>query len=314
MLGYDIGEFIDPLAAIRSEPISGLANYGSTVDTLVRGAIPELLKTLQRLDALTQIDFSTASFDALSPFQHVDSICSRLDGFMKVFEANTIFRAWGPLWRIHSKEELLLSEDVQQCLEKVSQIRRFVWRHLEHFQKLSRAAGAGSSGILNEQLDVNQLIQRVLELERNRHPIDFRYADVVIEPTDIPTFCADEARLLIGIRELLRNAVFATRIVVNEFQRAPVRHSSTVVVRTAMVDRRRFSIAIEDNGVGISPETLPKIRKFGYSTAQGEVTFGGLGIGIPTAIASITELGGEVVYDSDTTRGTIVTLIIPLPE
>ncbi len=314
MFRYRLCDFIAPVAAVRRDGAKALADYGMAVDSEVRIAVGALLKALESLDGLKQQDFSSPTAALARQFRDEGSIYRGLDGFMKVFDAKSIFRPGGPLWPIRDEESLLLSERVQGVLRTVSQIRRYIWRRVEHLHKLSNPTPLEPTGILTEALDINALIEKAIQLESSRHNLDFRFCNVEVVAGGIPAFCADGIRILLGVREILRNAVFATRIVVDSLRREAVRHGQRVLIRTQLLTPQRFQISIEDNGIGIAPESLPKIRAFGYTASQGEVTFGGLGIGIPTAIASFEELGGEVIYDSNRDRGTTVALVIPIPE
>lgn len=312
MFEYNIYDFIEPVRAVVADRTRGLEAYKKSVEQKLEQAIVSLIAVLQELNQLTGLNFSGACEKALASIQErSEDELPWLESFPQLFTSTSIFRPWGPLFELHSKGSLLLEERVQNALRQVSRIRRFVWRHTEHLQKLQDAAGYG---ILNPQFDIDQAVTTAIQLEGQRHAIDFRYVEFLRETDQVSPFCADEARLLIPFRELIRNAMFATRTVVDRYTRRTVRKRSVVKICTEQRSAASLHVTIEDNGIGISPETLPHFKCYGFTAQQDDVSFGGLGIGVPTAIDSVVELGGSVDYESDRNWGTRVTLCIPLTD
>jgi two-component system NtrC family sensor kinase len=78
-----------------------------------------------------------------------------------------------------------------------------------------------------------------------------------------------------------------------------------VVLRTR-VERDRVEIAVEDNGVGIESEILPRLFDPFFSTKEG-----GNGLGLALTHQIIQDHGGEIHVASRVGRGTTFTLSVP---
>jgi signal transduction histidine kinase len=73
-------------------------------------------------------------------------------------------------------------------------------------------------------------------------------------------------------------------------------------------DAERVRIAIEDNGVGMAPETRAQVFQHGFTTRKG-----GHGFGLHNAALAAQDLGGELRAHSDGLgRGATFTLELPL--
>lgn len=71
-------------------------------------------------------------------------------------------------------------------------------------------------------------------------------------------------------------------------------------------------LTVEDNGIGISEEDLPRVMEpFEQADASLSRNFEGLGLGIPLACALVRLHGGDVRYESESGKGTTVSLALP---
>jgi signal transduction histidine kinase len=71
----------------------------------------------------------------------------------------------------------------------------------------------------------------------------------------------------------------------------------------------RLQIVISDNGVGISPEDLPKVKTRFFRADHARP---GSGIGLAVADEIMRRHGGSLDIDSEVGKGTTVTLTLPL--
>lgn len=116
-----------------------------------------------------------------------------------------------------------------------------------------------------------------------------------------PLVWIDPAHLKQIVFNLLHNAI----------KFAPQKGRIQVIVKSAFPENF-LSIAVQDNGSGISPELLPHIFDL-YSTGQGtgcqpEV---GTGLGLALCKALVTLAGGEINARSEAGRGTSLEFTVP---
>ena len=79
-----------------------------------------------------------------------------------------------------------------------------------------------------------------------------------------------------------------------------------VVLRTRG-GRNRVEVAVEDNGIGIATDILPRLFDPFVSTKQG-----GNGLGLALTQQIIRDHGGEIQVASRVGRGTTFTLSVPI--
>jgi signal transduction histidine kinase len=78
-----------------------------------------------------------------------------------------------------------------------------------------------------------------------------------------------------------------------------------VVVRTAG-DKRRFVVAVADDGEGMSPQTRDRAFTPFFTTRED-----GTGLGLPLVRRIVEEHGGSLEISSTLGEGTTVTLVFP---
>jgi signal transduction histidine kinase len=81
----------------------------------------------------------------------------------------------------------------------------------------------------------------------------------------------------------------------------------------ADVQDGRLAFSVNDTGIGITPEEMPKLfTKFHRGTSTAQYDYEGAGIGLYLAKLIVTEHGGEVAVKSDPGKGTTFTVYLPL--
>ncbi len=115
--------------------------------------------------------------------------------------------------------------------------------------------------------------------------------------SDIPTIDSDEVLLRSILINLLANAFQYT---------AP----SGLVRLKVCNDRHRLVVLVEDDGIGIPPQDLPKV---GHPFARGSNVGGkrGMGLGLSIVQISLQKLYGTIEITSEQGKGTTVRLVFP---
>jgi signal transduction histidine kinase len=112
----------------------------------------------------------------------------------------------------------------------------------------------------------------------------------------------DEALVLDADPRKLRQALL--NIVLNAIQASP---RGSRVHLTVARDCEGSKITVRDEGVGMSPEVLDRIRKPYFTTKEG-----GTGLGLAVARGLVEQHGGTLEFKSAPRTGTTVTILLPM--
>jgi signal transduction histidine kinase len=112
-------------------------------------------------------------------------------------------------------------------------------------------------------------------------------------PAGLPELRADPAQLKQVLLNLVVNAVHA------------IPGTGRIVI-SAATEPERMRIRIEDSGVGIAPDILPRIFDPFFTTRQG-----GSGLGLAITAKIVREHGAEIQVESRPGHGTCITLLWP---
>ncbi|KAB2926204.1 MAG: response regulator [Dechloromonas sp.] len=195
-------------------------------------------------------------------------------------------------------------------------------RQQEYVAKI-HAAARSLLGIINDILDFSKIEAGKVELEKA--PFDLepviqnamfmvqqraagKGVELILDyrlPGSLPALLGDPLRLGQILINLLTNAVKFTehghvRLTVSELERSPA--SATL------------SFAIEDTGIGISPELLGKLFQE-FTQADGATTrkYGGTGLGLSISKRLVEAMGGQIGVESVAGRGSVFHFQIALP-
>ncbi len=145
-----------------------------------------------------------------------------------------------------------------------------------------------------EVLDLNGIIQETmtfLEKEASYRNIDIR---LQLAP-DLPKIASDRGQLQQVFLNIVNNAI------------AAVNDGGLITVTTWEKDTDFVATAIQDNGSGMSEETLKHIFEPFFTTKKSQ----GTGLGLPITYGIIKKLGGEIDVQSKEGKGTTITVYLP---
>jgi signal transduction histidine kinase len=145
-----------------------------------------------------------------------------------------------------------------------------------------------------QEVDMNGLIDELIALvwakaEKDGIKIHHQYGE-------LPKLYLDP--------DLIKTCIF--NVILNAFQAMPAGGDLTLSTKTS--DSRAY-IIIEDTGVGIAKENLPKLFDPFFSTKST-----GLGLGLALTKRVVEEHGGKVDFNSIEGRGSKVTISLPVKE
>jgi CheY-like chemotaxis protein len=147
-------------------------------------------------------------------------------------------------------------------------------------------------------LDVNGLIERTLQL--HEHSLRRNNIEVDFHPqAGLPGVIGDANQLIQVFLNLVTNAEQAIR---------EVRETGRIQIRFAPT-ANRIVVTVQDDGVGIRPEALPRIFDPFYTTKR---PGGGTGLGLSICMSIIREHGGNIEAESLPAGGSAFTVYLPI--
>jgi two-component system, NtrC family, sensor kinase len=203
-----------------------------------------------------------------------------------------------PLTAILGVTELLrertgLEDSARRQLELTHRQARRAARIVQNLLEFSRPAAPQKKPI-----DVNSLIERTLQL----HEHSLRRNNVEVEFHSQPglhTVVGDGNQLIQVFLNLITNAEHAIR---------EVRDSGRIQIRLGHIGGH-VSVTIQDDGVGILPDALPKIFDPFYTTKR---PGGGTGLGLSICMSIVKEHGGSIDVETLPAGGSAFTVFLPV--
>jgi len=202
-----------------------------------------------------------------------------------------------PLTAILGVTELLreragADESTRRQLELTHRQARRAARIVQNLLEFSRPASPRKM-----PLDLNNLLERTLQLHehslrRNKVEVDFHLQ------ADLPAVVGDANQLIQVFLNLVSNAEHAIR---------EVRDAGRIQIRTGH-NGNQVAVTIQDDGVGILPEALPRIFDPFYTTKR---PGGGTGLGLSICMSIIREHHGNIEAESLPAGGSAFTIYLP---
>ena len=203
-----------------------------------------------------------------------------------------------PLTAILGVTELLRErqgedDSTKRQLELTHRQARRAARIVQNLLEFSRPASPQK-----KPLDLNNLLERTLQLHehslrRNNVEVDFR-----LQP-DLPGVIGDANQLIQVFLNLITNAEQAIR---------EVRDTGRIQIRAGR-NGNQLAITVQDDGVGIRPESLPRIFDPFYTTKR---PGGGTGLGLSICMSIIREHGGNIEAETLPAGGSAFTIYLPI--
>jgi len=181
-------------------------------------------------------------------------------------------------------------EDKEKFVSLITSIKHEI-------QRLNKLAGdfldyGKSLRLTLQDVDIEGLINEVISLVSAKAEKDS--IKISFQSGGLPNLSADP--------ELIKTCIF--NIIINAFQAMPDNGTLTV---TTKVSNGKAYIIIEDTGIGVSKENLPKLFDPFFSTKST-----GLGLGLAMTKRVIEEHGGRADFQSTEGKGSTMTISLPI--
>lgn len=190
------------------------------------------------------------------------------------------------------------SQGVQEALRDAAsgadRIRRIVHE--------LRAFVRGTDRDRRELVDAREVLEAAVKLvwSELRHR-----ARLERDLKEVPKLYADPIRLTQVFVNVLMNAVQAIP------EERAGRPESVITLRTRELPSGLVAIEIEDTGIGISEADRPRLFEPFFSTKPQDK---GTGLGLFVSLGIVSALGGRIDVESHEGRGTLVRVVLPIPE
>ena len=188
-----------------------------------------------------------------------------------------------------TEEQAEILKELQSLNGNVEHIKEIVAMQ----QNYSRVSG------VVESLPVAELVEDALRMHAAalaRHDVQ-----VIREYADTPLVLVDKHKVLQILVNLIRNAKYA----LDEGDQ----RDNLLTLRVTKNSSDFVHVSVIDNGVGISPQNLPRIFEHGFTTRKE-----GHGFGLHSGALAAKELGGTLTVHSDGVgKGATFTLALPCP-
>jgi len=231
---------------------------------------------------------------------------TRLQEMRRDFVANVSHELRTPLATVKGYVETLLDgamDDREVCERFLHTVAAETERmtHLVQDLLLLSQLEHGQASWHMEPVDMRDPAEQALE--RLRPAAERKGLKLTLDaPDDLPMVVGDEVRLTQVFSNLLSNAVEFT----------PPGGRVTVSLH---VEARRLVCAVEDTGVGIPAEDLPRVFERFYRVDKGRSReLGGTGLGLSIAQEIVQAHGGDIWITSTVGQGTRVTFWVPLGD
>lgn len=186
------------------------------------------------------------------------------------------------------------SEEIQLCLEmmksRIADLDAFIKEIIDYSRNARQE-------IRLEDFNLHELAEEVADGLRHGNGME----SILIQ-YDIPqdlTVTTDRSRLKVILNNLIGNALKYS----NPYQEAPV-----VSVKAGMKDHH-LKIQVEDNGIGISKEHLPKIFEMFYRASEKSQ---GSGLGLYIVKETLDKLKGNIQVKSTYGHGSTFSVEVPV--
>jgi|TARA_B100000809_G_scaffold52188_2_gene47491 two-component system phosphate regulon sensor histidine kinase PhoR len=224
----------------------------------------------------------------------------RLEQVRRDFVANASHELKTPLTSIRGYAETLLDDDPPEKLklEFLTSIRKNTLR-LEHLVEdlldLSKLESGGWTG-RRESVDTKDVAQEAWQVVRDIEGKEGISFDIL---GDLRVM-GDREGLFHVFRNLLENSIRHTD------------SGGSINVSMALTQDSMVEVVISDDGDGIPAESLPRIfERFYRADSARARDFGGTGLGLAIVRHLVSEMGGEVVAESQLGQGTTVRFTVP---
>lgn len=294
-----------------------LMSKGKVVGAMGMGTSKKRIFTKEDLDLLLSIGnvigiavenarLYKESIENLQKLQKAYHELQTLDKMKDDLISNVSHELKTPLISIKGYGELLydeklggLSEEQKKSLEAIIRNADRLTRLINSILFISKLQ-AGKVEFKFESLDIKEILK--ICVDDFKRIMDKKQIQLEIDIPEIPKILGDKDRFIEVIINLLDNAI----------KFSP--EGGKISIK-AQGEEEFLHLIISDNGIGISPDILPKLfTRFYQVDASTARKFGGTGIGLYITKNIIDAFKGKIWIESEVGKGTTVHVLLPVTK
>lgn len=201
---------------------------------------------------------------------------------------------------LEEDSEELSPEEVKMMATKVNDLSRLVLSFIEELLDWARLQ-SGQIEFVPEEIDIYDIIDNAVSLQQhNAHKKNIK---IDYQLKNMPKVYSDKDMVFLIIRNLLSNAVKFTF------------PGGVVKINVIEEENGFLRIIIQDNGMGIAEEDIPKIFNSEITfTTPGTDQEKGTGLGTNLCVEFIKRLGGKLYIKSEINKGSEFSFTLPLKQ
>ncbi len=207
-----------------------------------------------------------------------------------------------PIYALHNlfrnmQQYDLPAEDIKSMLPDVVNDLNFTTGLMENLLQWARSQ-MQSDAVNRQLIDISKISGEIIQLLR----LQAEAKQIHIESKiNTPVYAmADKDMINLVLRNLLSNAIKFTP------------QGGTISID--MNEMASFiEVSVEDNGIGITSETLQKINRNDYYTAKGTANESGTGLGLMLCKEFLLRNGGQMSIESQPGNGSVFSFTLPKP-
>ncbi len=311
--GYDVAEIMGEYSLLRK------ILFATLKSDLLTGSKDEMFQTIELIDSVIDrvVSLSLNSYVEvrLEEFKQLraqlvltNQELTRLVESQKEDLAHLAHELKSPLNSIMGFSGLLMQQQQRsaqgenafdlQLTRKVIKNSKQLLRLINDVLEMSRYE-AGRIPLNVESIDLRSLVLGVTEAFEPS--AEQKNLEIIFDDNDAPQLVqTDSLRLQQVITNLVSNAIRYTE-------------SGTIRITCKSDDHNQWSIAVEDTGIGISPEVQTKIFEPYYRAgSQGNYSTDGTGLGLAIVDKLVKLLQGKIDLVSQLEQGSTFTITFPM--
>ena len=323
-IAMDISQFPSPnlLPFVEKEGLvsfigTPLMSKGTVVGAIGLGTSKKRVFTKDELDLLFSIGnvigiaaenarLFKESRENLQKLQKAFEELQTLDTMKDELISNVSHELKTPLISIKGYGELLYDEKLGELSDKQKMSLEAIIRNADRLTRLINSIlfiskfQAGKVEFKFESLDIKEIIKHCVD--DFKRILDKKQIQLEMDIPEIIKILGDKDRFTEVITNLLDNAIKFTP------------QGGKISIK-AQGEKECVHITVSDNGIGISPEVLPKLfSRFYQVDTSSDRKFGGTGLGLYITKNIIDALNGKIWIESEVAKGTTVHVLVPVAK